>query len=551
MKRLARLLTIWTAFARHRLDQLLPDHPATGVLKLLICLHPAAWGASTAEQPWARLRLAMEQLGPVFIKFGQLLSTRHDLLSADAITELTHLQDRVPPFGEDAAFAIIEAELKRPISELYGSLERRPLASASVAQVHSGTLKDGREIVVKVIRPGLEKIVEQDLALLLTGARFLEKVAPETKRFHPAQVVTDYRHILLGELDLGQEAANGAQFRRNFEDSPLLYVPEVHWNLSTSKVLTMERVYGVPVSDTASMKAAGVDLAQMSEIGVEIFFTQVFRDNFFHADMHPGNVMVSLKDPANPQYLSLDCAIVGTLSKSERFLLARQLMALLDKDYEQIALLMIEAGWVPPTIRVQDFQNALRTVLEPVLERPLHEIEFGPVLIRLFQTARRFEMQALPQFVLLEKTLIHVEGLGRQLYPELDIWAIGRPLLEQWIRDQIGPSSIMQSIKRNAPALAEALPNLPKMAWDALHELRTLSENQHKLLAKVEQRHLKQLRRDRIFTLLGLIALGLGVSWAANPGWVPQWSDVPAGAWLVGSAGLLLLLNRLRSPADN
>ncbi|HVL01265.1 MAG TPA: 2-polyprenylphenol 6-hydroxylase [Dongiaceae bacterium] len=551
MKRLARLLTIWTVFARNRLDQLLPDHAATGVLKLLIRLHPAAWGADTQTHPWARLRLAMEQLGPVFIKFGQLLSTRHDLLPEEAIADLSRLQDQVPPFDEAAAIAIIEQELKRPISELFGSLERKPLASASVAQVHSGTLKDGREIVVKVIRPGLQAVVEQDLALLLTGARWLEKVAPETKRFHPARVVTDYRHILLGELDLGQEAANGAQFRRNFEDSPLLYVPEIHWNLSTDKVLTMERVYGVPVSDTATMKAAGVDLAQLSEIGVEIFFTQVFRDNFFHADMHPGNVMVSLKDPANPQYLSLDCAIVGTLSKAERFLLARQLMALLDKDYEQIALLMIEAGWVPPTIRVQDFQNALRTVLEPVLERPLHEIEFGPVLIRLFQTARRFEMQALPQFVLLEKTLIHVEGLGRQLYPELDIWAIGRPLLENWIRDQIGPSNILQTIKRNTPALAEALPHLPKMAWDALHELRKLSENQHKLLEQVEKRHLKQIRRDRVFSLLGMIALGLGLTWAVNPGWVPQWSQVPVSAWLAGGAGLALLLNRLRTPTDD
>lgn len=551
MKRLARLLTIWSVFARYRLDQLLPDHIATDVLKLLIRLHPAAWGASTAEHPWARLRMAMEQLGPVFIKFGQLLSTRHDLLPEEAIEDLSRLQDRVPPFDEAAAIAIIEQELKRPVHELFGSLERTPLASASVAQVHAGTLKDGREIVVKVIRPGLHAVVEQDLALLLTGARWLQRVAPETKRFHPVQVVTDYRHILLGELDLGQEAANAAQFRRNFEDSPLLYVPEVHWNLSTNQVMTMERVYGVPVSDTATMKAAGVDLAQLSEIGVEIFFTQVFRDNFFHADMHPGNVMVSLKDPANPQYLSLDCAIVGTLSKAERFLLARQLMALLDKDYEQIALLMIEAGWVPPTIRVTEFQNALRTVLEPVLERPLHEIEFGPVLIRLFQTARRFEMQALPQFVLLEKTLIHVEGLGRQLYPELDIWEIGRPLLENWIRDQIGPSSIMQTIKRNGPALAEQLPQLPKLAWDALTELKKLSQNQHLLLEKIEQRHLKQLRRDRLFTLLGVAGVGLGLAWGLNPEWLPRWSEVPLGAWLIGGGGLALLLNRLRPPADN
>lgn len=489
----------------------------------------------------------MEQLGPVFIKFGQLLSTRHDLLPEEAIADLSNLQDNVPPFGEQAAFDIIERELKGSIDDLYGSLERTPLASASVAQVHAGTLHDGREIVVKVIRPGIEKLVEQDLALLLTGADWLEKLAPETRRFHPVQVVKDYRHILMGELDLGQEAANAAQFRRNFEDSPLLYVPDIYWNLSTSKILTMERVFGVPVSDTESMRQAGVSMEHLSEIGVEIFFTQVFRDNFFHADMHPGNVLVSLKDPQNPQYISLDCAIVGTLSKEERFLLARQLMALLDKDYEQIAILMVEAGWVPAHIRIQEFQNALRTVLEPVLERPLHEIEFGPVLIRLFQTARRFEMQALPQFVLLEKTLIHVEGLGRQLYPELDIWEIGRPLLEQWIRDQIGPSAIMQTVKRNAPALIEQIPHIPKLAWDALQEMRKLSENQQKLLQQVEQRHLGQMRRDRIITLLGLIGLGTGITWAINPDWLQNWQQVPLGAWISGGVGVTLLMTRLRS----
>ncbi|AUM12244.1 2-polyprenylphenol 6-hydroxylase [Ketobacter alkanivorans] len=551
MKRLARLLTIFTMLARYRLDQLLPDHAATRPLKWLIRLHPAAWGASTASHPWARARIAMEELGPVFIKFGQLLSTRHDLLPEEAIEDLSNLQDNVPPFGEQAAFDIIERELKGSIQTLYGSLERTPLASASVAQVHAGTLLDGREIVVKVIRPGIEKLVDSDLALLLTGARWLEKLAPETKRFHPVQVVTDYRHILMGELDLGQEAANAAQFRRNFDASPLLYVPDIHWNLSTSKVLTMERVYGVPVSDTEAMIKAGVNMEHISEIGVEIFFTQVFRDNFFHADMHPGNVLVNLKDPQNPQYLSLDCAIVGTLSKEERFLLARQLMALLDKDYEQIAILMVEAGWVPSHTRIHEFQNALRTVLEPVLERPLQEIEFGPVLIRLFQTARRFEMQALPQFVLLEKTLIHVEGLGRQLYPELDIWEIGRPLLENWIRDQIGPSAIAQTIKRNAPALIEQIPHIPKLAWDALQEMRKLSENQQKLLQQVEERHLGQIRRDRIITLLGLIGLTVGLSWGMNPDWLANWQQVPAGAWVSGAIGATLLLTRLRKSNDN
>ncbi len=548
MKRITRLLTIIRVFAHYRLDELLPENRHRRLIRALVWLHPAAWRPAAISCPWQRLRLALIELGPVFIKFGQLLSTRHDLLPAEAIAELSQLQDKVPPFDEQRAIAIIEQELKGSIDSLFGQLDTAPLASASVAQVHAGRLKDGRDIVVKVIRPDIEPIMVRDLALLLTGARWLEGFVPETRRFHPVQVVSDYQHILLGELDLGQEAANAAQFRRNFADSDLLYVPEIHWSLCSNKVMTMERVYGVPVSDTQTMTAAGVNLAHLSEIGVEIFFTQVFRDNFFHADMHPGNIMVSITDPQNPKYLSLDCAIVGSLSRSERFLLARQLMAVLDKDYEQIALLMVEAGWVPAKTRIHEFQNALRTVLEPVLERPLSEIEFGPILVRLFQTARRFEMQALPQFVLLEKTLIHVEGLGRQLYPDLDIWEIGRPLLEQWLRDQVGPSGIMKTIKRNGPALMEQLPHLPKLAWDALHELRSLSANQQQLLEQIQQQQTQQKRQARTINLLGFIGLGGGIAWAMLPLGIIQWHEIPFGAWILGGLGCLLLLSRLRSP---
>ncbi len=544
MKRLARLFTILHTFARYRLDELLPDHPATGLIRLLTRLLPGAWLPPKEKDPWVRLRLAMEELGPVFIKFGQLLSTRRDLLPEHAVEDLSKLQDRVPPFDEKQAIAIIEKELKAPVGQLFSEFDEKPLASASVAQVHTAVLPDGDHVVVKVIRPGIEHIVRRDINLLKSLANLLVSLIPETERFHPQQVVADYEHIIFGELDLGHEAANAAQFRRNFEDSPLLYVPEIYWNYSTPKVLTMERIYGVPVSDTKAMAEAGIDMETLSEIGVEIFFTQVFRDNFFHADMHPGNVFVSLENPDQPQYISLDHAIAGSLSRQERALLARQLMALLDKDYEQMALLLVEAGWVPPHTRITEFTHALRTVLEPVLEKPLQDIEFGPILVRLFNTARRFEMQALPQFVLLEKTLIHIEGLGRQLYPELDIWTVGRPLLEQWIRDQLGPTAVMQTIKRSGPALAEQVPQLPRMAFEALQEVRNLSANQEKMLQKLHEQQLRSQRSDRISSLLGMGAILVGGYWAIHPDAIPHISDIPWPAWAIGLAGVFLIASK-------
>jgi len=541
---LTRLLKILHVFIKFRLDELLPGHPLLRPFKWAILLVPTTWVASTREPVWARLRMALIELGPVFIKFGQLLSTRQDMLPEDAIKELQTLQDQVPPFDEQLAIAIIEQELKKPITDLFATFDQKPLASASVAQVHTATLKSGEEVVVKVLRPGIGKIVTQDTRLLLTLARWAEALMPDLQRFHPVQMVRDYDHIIHGELDLSKEAANTAQFRRNFRNSALLYVPEVYWNYTTSNVMTMERVYGVPVSNTDAIKNAGIDLKTLSEIGVEVFFTQVFRDNFFHADMHPGNVMVSLENPHQPQYLSLDNAIVGSLSRQERSLLARQLMALLDKDYEQMALLLIEAGWVPGHIREHEFANALRTVLEPVLERPLKDIEFGPTLIRLFQVARRFEMQALPQFLLLEKTLIHIEGMGRQLDPELDIWAIGRPLLEEWIKEQMGPGNILKSLKRNTPALLENLPQAPGVVWEALNELRNLSSNQQQLFSQMETR-LVRGRREKRLLLIALTGLVAGGLWALGPQSIPQLTDLPWFAWAAGGGGLGVLLSRI------
>lgn len=544
MKQLGRLFTILHIFAKYRLDQLLPDHAAALPLRLFFRMIPSAWFASTKEDPWVRLRQALEELGPVYIKFGQLLSTRRDLLNEKAIEELSKLQDQVPPFDENTSVAIIEKDLKGSISTLFAQFETTPLASASIAQVHTAKLHSGEDVVVKVVRPNIESIVRHDVALMQTIAAWIENAVPDLQRFHLLQIVKDYEHIVVGELDMMREAANTCQFRRNFTDSPLLYVPEVYWDFCSTNVLVMERVYGVPISDIEAIKAAGINLETMAEIGVEIFFTQVFGDNFFHADMHPGNVLVSLENPEHPQYISIDNAIVGSLSRDERYLLARQLMALLDKDYEQIALLLIDAGWVPKTIRVKEFEQALRGILEPIVERPLSDIEFGPILIKLFETARRFEMQALPQFLLLEKTLIHVEGLGQQLHPGLDIWTIGRPLLESWIRDQMGPEAIFKAVKRSTPALFEQLPQLPKMAWEALDEMRKLSENQERFLHQLETRHLQQVRRDRITLLTGCAAVITGAIWAMRPDLVPELASVPWPAWVLGIGGATILLTK-------
>ena len=464
------------------------------------------------------------------------------MLTEEAIKELSKLQDQVPPFDENTSVAIIEKDLKGSVSSLFAQFETTPLASASIAQVHVAKLHTGEDVVVKVVRPNIENIIKHDVALMQTMAAWVESTIPDLQRFHLLQIVKDYEHIVIGELDMMREAANTCQFRRNFTDSPLLYVPEVYWDFCSNNVLVMERVYGVPISDIEAIKAAGINLETMAEIGVEIFFTQVFGDNFFHADMHPGNVLVSLENPEHPQYISIDNAIVGSLSREERYLLARQLMALLDKDYEQIALLLIDAGWVPKTIRVKEFEQALRGILEPIVERPLSDIEFGPILIKLFETARRFEMQALPQFLLLEKTLIHVEGLGQQLHPGLDIWTIGRPLLENWIRDQMGPEAIFKAVKRSTPALFEQLPQLPKMAWEALDEMRKLSENQERFLHQLETRHLQQVRRDRITLLAGCAAVITGAIWAMRPDLVPELASIPWPAWVLGIGGSAILL---------
>jgi len=545
---LFRLFQILRVFAKYRLDELIPDVPGSSIVKKLFLLSPFRWFAPRQEEKYVRLRLAMLALGPVFIKLGQMLSTRKDLLEDDITNDLAKLQDQVPPFESSKAIAIIEKELGQSIGQLFATFESTPLASASVAQVHAGTLRSGEDIVVKVIRPDIHKVINRDIKLMKWVAGVAERLWPDLKRFHLLTVVEEYEETILGELDLTREAGNTVKLRKNFENSPLLYVPEVHWELTSMNVMVMERIYGVCVTDIDEMRRRGVNFETLAERGVEIFFTQVFRDNFFHADMHPGNIFVDTSDPENPVYIAIDCAIIGSLGRDEQFLLARQLLALLNQDYELVARLLIDAGWVPKHTRAHDFGVALRIVCEPIFEKPLDQIEFGPILVRLFRTARRFEMQALPQFVLLEKTLLHIEGLGRQLYPQLDIWAIGRPLLEQWIRAQMGPDAILKELKRNAPGWIEHLPNLPQLAYETLNQIKRQGESQAEQTAQLQQLHSKLYqarRKDYASVFIGTTALVGAILTSSGHLEMPALSSMPLQSWLLGLIGLGLVIPRL------
>lgn len=503
-----RLLAILWMLARFRLDQLtdreqLPFWPRLLSAPLLLIPAPRHSAA-------IRLRMALEQLGPIFIKFGQMLSTRKDLLNDELATELAKLQDNVAPFGNAEAVAIIERDLRQHITTIFACFEQQPLASASIAQVHAATLKSGQEVVVKVVRPNIRKIIEKDIALLFLLARVLENFHSEGRRLHPVQLVDDYRHTILDELDLQREAANTSQLRRNFLNSDLLYVPEVYWDYCSHNVLVMERIHGIPVTDVPALKEQGVNLRKLAERGVEIFFTQVFRDSFFHADMHPGNIFVSYKDPQNPQYIGIDCAIIGSLSEFDQYYLARNLLAIFQRDYRLVAELHVECGWVPAHTRVVDFEAAIRSVCEPIFERPLGEISFARLLLYLFQTARRFEMEVQPSLILLQKTLLNVEGLGRQLYPELDLWSTAQPFLEQWLRERYSPKAILKQLQRHAPGWLEQLPQIPDLVFDRLHRQTSLATQQQ---IEQQQALLNTIRRQQWLNWAGLLLMAGVLTW--------------------------------------
>ncbi|KGF63959.1 MULTISPECIES: ubiquinone biosynthesis regulatory protein kinase UbiB [Pseudomonas] len=464
-----RLFRIQRVVIRYRLDDLIFALPLPWWLLAVRFVLPWRWLPRRKNEltRGARLRLALQDLGPIFIKFGQLLSTRRDLLPEDVADELMMLQDRVPPFDSAKAVALIESQLGAKISEVFSRFDIAPLASASVAQVHAARLKTGEEVVVKVVRPGLKPIIGSDLAWLFILAKIAERVSADARLLHPVDVVADYEKTIYDELDLLREAANSSQLRRNFEGSNMLYVPQVYWDWCRPKVLVMERIYGVQVTDLATLADQRTDMKKLAERGVELFFTQVFRDSFFHADMHPGNIFVSTVAPWDPQYIAIDCGIVGSLTPEDQDYLARNLFAFFKRDYRRVAQLHIDSGWVPAETKLNEFEAAIRTVCEPIFEKPLKDISFGQVLMRLFQTARRFNMEVQPQLVLLQKTLLNIEGLGRQLYPELDLWATAQPFLERWMRERVSPKTLLGNLQSQV----EQIPHLANMTRDLLERL--------------------------------------------------------------------------------
>ncbi len=540
---LRRLVQIQRITAEYGLDEFFAGSRLERRLAWLRLVSPWTWfvrrqTGSRAE----RLRLALETLGPIFIKFGQALSTRRDLLPADLADELAKLQDRVPPFPVDEARQRIEAALGAPVGELFAEFETEPLGAASLAQVHGAVLKTGEAVVVKVLRPGMRERIVQDLELMYAVAGIVATGSDDGRRLRPVEVVSEYEKTVLDELDLMREAGNAAQLRRQFLGSPIIHVPAVYWDLCRVDVMVMERVYGVQISDIAKLRELGTDFKKLGEYGVEIFFTQVFKHNFFHADMHPGNIFVDVTDPANPRYAAIDFGIVGTLDTRDQHYLAANFLAFFDRDYRRVAQLHIDSGWVPPDTRIDELESAVRTVCEPIFNKPLSEISFGVVLLRLFEIARRFRMEVQPQLILLQKTLLNIEGLGRQLYPELDLWQTAQPILRQWMKEHLSPFAVLRSWRQQAPDVLEALKGAPALLQRGLRDL-----NQGKLTLQLEPQRLAALQaaneaanRRRDATVVACAGFLGGVLWcglAAEPVWA---------GWVAMAASALYLLLRRR-----
>lgn len=509
---LLRALTIIWICGRYRLDTL-----TTQKLPLPLRLFFALFPKSTLNRG-ERLRIACEKLGPIFVKFGQLLSTRPDLVPHDIVNELDHLQDNVPPFAPAIFKKIVEDSLAQPLNQVFSTFEEQPLASASVAQVHAAILQNGQDVVVKVIRPNIETTIAKDISLLLWIAKRLENWLADGKRLRPVEIVEDYRNTIFDELDLQREAANASQLRRNFSGSPLLYVPDIVWEHSSKSILVMERIYGIPISDIDALQAQQTNMKVLAERGVEIFFTQVFEHNFFHADMHPGNIFVSTTTPQQPQYISVDMAIMGSLSREDQYYLARNLLAMFRRDYRQVAELHVQSGWVPKDTKVNEFEAAVRTVCEPIFQKPLAEISFGKVLISLFQTAQRFNMEVQPQLVLLQKTLLNIEGLGRQLYPELDLWQTAHPYLERWLKNRFHPKTLLKEFKRYAPEWMEKLPEVPAAILNNVESFQKLSDLAPQLQqAADDYQQAKGKQQRRFYITIASIATGAAALISQSP----------------------------------
>jgi len=544
-----RLLTINYVLMKHGLDEIILATHLFRPVRFLIYLSPWYWLKRDKGPRGERIRLVLEDLGPIFVKFGQIISTRRDLLPLDIAEELAKLQDRVPPFPGKIARAIIEKELNAPIDSIYDRFDETPLASASIAQVHAAHLKDGSDVIIKVVRPDIEKRIRKDVTLLYTLANLAQRYWENGKRLRPVEVVKHYENTIMNELNLSHEAANAAQLRRNFIDTDLLYVPEIYWDYTRRNIMTMERIYGIQISNIQGLKDAGVDFKKLSEQGVEIFFTQVFRDSFFHADMHPGNVFVR----PDGRYMAIDFGIMGTLTNKDKHYLASNFLAFFNRDYRRVAELHVESEWVPADTSIEEFEGAIRTVCEPIFQRPIKDISFGRLLLGLFQTARRFNMEVQPQLVLLQKTLLNIEGLGRELYDELDLWKTAKPFLERWMSEQIGPRAFVSAIKKNAPWWLENLPELPRQLQAALESSKQSAKHQKQHLEEI-QRLKRDIQRGQ---QRSFVAITAGASLIAAAiiygldGFEPYMiGEAPLLTWLLGIFALYLFIVHWPSGKD-
>ena len=514
---LIRVLTIQRVLVKYSLDDIIKETHLLRPLRFLFYVAPRRRDRSAPVGE--RIRLALEELGPIFVKFGQAISTRRDLLPPDIADELAKLQDAVPPFPAEQAIEILNGAYEEDVDEVFKRFDVEPLAAASIAQVHTAQLHDGTEVIVKILRPGVQKQIERDLAVLRMLAGLADRYWEHGKRLRPLEVVDEYEHTILDELDLMREAANSAQLKRNFEDSEQLYVPEIYWDYCRPEAMVQERIYGTPISDMESLRAAGTNIQVLAENGVEIFFTQVFRHNFFHADMHPGNIFVITTDPERPKYAAVDFGIVGTLSPEDQRYLAENFLAFFDRNYYRIAKLHLDSGWVPPDTRVDQLETAVRTVCEPIFNKPLAEISFAQVLMRLFRVAQRFDVEVQPQMILLHKTLFNIEGLGRQLYPELDLWKTAHPVLKRWMDEQVGGRALLKDVRENLPQLRDAMRELPvilRQLGEQASDGKIRFDMQSPELGEI-QSQLGQQRRQRYWltvaatgVLAGTLVLTLG-----------------------------------------
>lgn len=543
LRQFARSLKISAILARYHLDEFLEATHLYRPMRLLRVLNPRGAAAVAGKPRGERLRLALQEMGPIYVKFGQIVSTRRDLVPPDIADELAKLQDQVEPFPSEQAQAIVEEALKKPVSELFSSFDPEPLASASIAQVHAAALPDGSEVVVKVVRPGIRRQIRRDIDLMMAIAGLAEKYWEGGPRVRPTAFVREFETFIFDELDMQREAANASALRRNFEDSDDLYIPEIYWPYCKEQVLVMERIHGIPISDVEGLRAAGVDLERLARTGIRVFYTQVFRDNLFHADMHPGNIFVDVSDPANAHYIALDFGIVASLTPEDQYFIAENFLALFQRDYYRVAQLHKDAGWVPPETRVDELEAAVRAVGEPNFSRPLNQISFGELMLNLIQVAYRFKLQLQPQLIMLQKTLLNIEGLGRELYPELDVMAVSRPELQRILREKHGMDQAAKDMRDRLPGWLSKAPDMPGLLHDYLKlatqgqlVTRIAPEDLDHLRGSERQANRRTLRAITGSSLFfsGAVLTGLEVGpWFAGGFSVTGLTAMAIGAWLM------------------